>query len=121
MKRIERLRNVLRLTCLLVRHRRMERAAAGEEVEGISEETLAEARAQAVGQGGWVCTGVPPVPPFFFFPARKNLYPIYIISTSPAQSDESEMNELLRAGWRELLCLVSLGVRRRRRRGYKLS
>ena len=67
MKRIERLRNVLRLTCLLVRYRRMERAAAGEEVEGISEETLAEARAQAVGQGGWVCTGVPPVPPFFFF------------------------------------------------------
>lgn len=48
MKRIERLRNVLRLTCLLVRHRRMERAAAGETVEGISEETLAEARAQAV-------------------------------------------------------------------------
>lgn len=52
MKCIEKLRNTLRLVCLLVRHDRMERAAAGEVVEGISEETLAEARAQAAGKGG---------------------------------------------------------------------
>ena len=46
-KRIERLRNVFRLTCLLARYDRMERAAAGETVEGMTQETLREARAQA--------------------------------------------------------------------------
>ena len=46
-RRIERLRSTLRLACLLVRHDRMERAAAGEVVKGISEETLYQARAQA--------------------------------------------------------------------------
>ena len=46
--------------CSSVRHDRMERAAAGEVVQGISEETLAEARAQAAAceaklKVGWRC------------------------------------------------------------------
>ena len=47
-RNIEKLRRVLRIVVLLVRHSRMERAAAGEPVDGMSAATLAESRAAAV-------------------------------------------------------------------------